>query len=179
MLLFIVPFLVPILTILAATLTIVATTMQWLSPFFIGVGNFIVWYFKQFFAGLKAILQNLSTVTVIVVVVLAVWLHVRAKEQADCLNEVNKQRAYDNTIIASLQKQINTIDKETDETYDASAYKNKQSGVTSAKSKKKVSKPLLNIPKEYNKYFKSIQYPVNDVKPKFTFPDTPSRLGFN
>lgn len=178
MLLFIVPFLVPILTILAATLTIVATTMQWLSPFFIGIGNFIVWYFKQFFAGLKAILQNLSTVTVIVVVVLAVWLHVRQKEQADCLDEVNKQRAHDNVIIAGLQRQIRAIDKDTDESQDIVSTPRK-SGVTSSKTKKKTYKPLLNVPKEYNKYFKSLPLSASEVTPKFTFPDTPNRLGAN
>ena len=92
---FILPVIVPILGIIAATLTIVATSMQWITPFVVGAGNFIVWYFKQFLKGLGVIITNLSTLSVLAALIISVGVYIRSSERADCREEVQKQRDYD------------------------------------------------------------------------------------
>lgn len=90
-----IPFLGSILAGIAAILTMIATFMQIIQPILTAIVDAIVWFVKQFIAGLGVIFTNLSTLAVLAVLIIGVNWYTHLKEAADCREEVDKQRKYD------------------------------------------------------------------------------------
>lgn len=94
------------LDILSSVLSIVASTFKSVTPLLEGATQLVVWFAKEFYNGLKAILSNLSTLAVISVVVFVTGAWVRHKEQRDCRDEVQLQKQIDE---ANFGKYLNKL----------------------------------------------------------------------
>ena len=166
---FILPFIGSALAILAASLGILDSIMKILYPIFQSIVEFGLWYIREFVAGVKAILTNLSTLAVIFLLVVVTGGYVKAKERADCKAEVAAQRKYDRATMLPQKVPINPVVPKRYRVADTQPM-----GVVgvppaakvsvTAKVRRLVKKAVAPTPAPANIYFK---YP----------PDTLSRLG--
>lgn len=79
----------------ASILTILAAVCQGLIPLMQGLSSALVWFVKEFAQGVRVILSNLSTLTVIGVVVATTGLYLHHYDAIACRQEIAIQKQVD------------------------------------------------------------------------------------
>jgi hypothetical protein len=149
----------PLLSIFSSSFSIVSSMVQVITPLLVATTEFIVWFVKELFDGVKVVLSSASAVVLLIVLCGGTALYMQARDYTNCKIKITDQKIADRQIADAIYlPQIDALRQQ------LIAAKIKPVKLPVPK-KKAIHKPsyAVTVPSDETKYLKPLPFPKSTI----------------